>query len=51
MTIKGFRALTLAAALAAGTASVAYAADPMVGGAPMIAQQDRRRERLGRPRT
>lgn len=32
---NGLRALTLAAALAAGTASVAYAADPMVGGAPM----------------
>lgn len=31
----GLRALALAAALAAGTASVSYAADPMVGGAPM----------------
>ena len=30
---------TLAAALAAGTASVAYAADPMVGGAPMMASK------------
>lgn len=40
MTItKSFRALTLAAALAAGTASVAYAADPMVGGAPMMANK------------
>ena len=40
MTItKGLRALTLAAALAAGTASVAYAADPMVGGAPMMASK------------
>jgi uncharacterized surface protein with fasciclin (FAS1) repeats len=32
---KGLRVLTLSAALAAGAASVAYAADPMVGGAPM----------------
>ncbi len=40
MTItQGLRALTLAAALAAGTASVAYAADPMVGGAPMMASK------------
>ena len=40
MTVtQGVRALTLAAALAAGTASVAYAADPMVGGAPMMASK------------
>lgn len=37
---KGLGALTLAAALAAGTASVAYAADPMVGGAPMMASKN-----------
>jgi uncharacterized surface protein with fasciclin (FAS1) repeats len=30
------RALALAAALAGGVASIAYAADPMVGGAPMM---------------
>ncbi len=36
---KGLRVLTLAATLAAGTASVAYAADPMVGGAPMMASK------------
>ncbi len=36
---KGLRALTLVAALAVGTASVAYAADPMVGGAPMMASK------------
>ena len=40
MTVtQGLRALTIAAALAAGTASVAYAADPMVGGAPMMASK------------
>src|SRR5277367_1342199 len=33
------RALALAAALAGGVASVAYAADPMVGGAPMMASK------------
>ena len=32
---NGLRSLALVAALAAGTASAAYAADPMVGGAPM----------------
>ena len=32
---SGLRSLALAAALACGTASVVYAADPMVGGAPM----------------
>ena len=37
LNIKGLRILALAAAVAAGTASVAYAADPMVGGAPMMA--------------
>ena len=31
----GIRGLALAAALAAGTASMAYAADPMVGGATL----------------
>ncbi len=37
---KGLRALTLATALAMGTASAAYAADPMVGGAPMMASKN-----------
>lgn len=37
--IKGLRTLALAAALAGGTASLAYAADPMVGGAPMMASK------------
>ncbi len=32
---SGLRSLALATALAAGSASMAYAADPMVGGAPM----------------
>ena len=36
---KGLRTLTFAVALAAGTASVAHAADPMVGGAPMMASK------------
>ena len=35
----GLRALALAAALAGSAASVAYAADPMVGGAPMMANK------------
>ena len=35
----GLRSLALVAALAAGTASAAYAADPMVGGAPMSASK------------
>ena len=34
-TTKGLRALSLAVVLAAGAATAAYAADPMVGGAPM----------------
>jgi uncharacterized surface protein with fasciclin (FAS1) repeats len=33
------RALALATALAGGVASIAYAADPMVGGAPMMASK------------
>lgn len=37
---KGLRILTLASALAAGTACAAYAADPMVGGAPMSASKN-----------
>ena len=41
MTIaKGLRAIGLAAVLAAGTASFAHAADPMVGGAPMMASKN-----------
>ncbi|MCW6510426.1 fasciclin domain-containing protein [Lichenifustis flavocetrariae] len=39
LKIKGLRTLTFAVAVAAGTASVAYAADPMVGGAPMMASK------------
>ncbi len=35
----GFRSLAFVAALAAGTSSMAYAADPMVGGAPMMASK------------
>ena len=35
----GLRSLALVAALSAGTASAAYAADPMVGGAPMSASK------------
>ena len=37
--LKGLRMLTLATVLAGGAASVAYAADPMVGGAPMMASK------------
>ena len=33
------RTIAFAAALAGGTASLAYAADPMVGGAPMMASK------------
>ena len=36
---RGMRSLALAAALTAGVASVAYAVDPMVGGAPMMASK------------
>jgi uncharacterized surface protein with fasciclin (FAS1) repeats len=36
---RGMRSLVLAAALTAGVASVAYAVDPMVGGAPMMASK------------
>ena len=35
----GLRSLAFAVALSAGTASMAYAADPMVGGAPMMASK------------
>jgi uncharacterized surface protein with fasciclin (FAS1) repeats len=35
----GLRSIALVAALAGGAASVAYAADPMVGGAPMMASK------------
>ncbi len=35
----GLRGLAFVAVLAAGTATVAYAADPMVGGAPMMASK------------
>jgi uncharacterized surface protein with fasciclin (FAS1) repeats len=35
----GLRSIALVAALAGGVASVAYAADPMVGGAPMMASK------------
>ena len=38
-SIRGLRTLSLAAALIAGAASLAYAADPMVGGAPMLASK------------
>jgi uncharacterized surface protein with fasciclin (FAS1) repeats len=38
-TTQGWRSLVLAALLAAGTASASYAADPMVGGAPMMASK------------
>src|SRR5271169_3904431 len=38
-SIRGLCSLALAAALAGGAASAAYAADPMVGGAPMMASK------------
>ena len=38
-SIRGLRTLSLAAALIAGAASLAYAVDPMVGGAPMLASK------------
>jgi uncharacterized surface protein with fasciclin (FAS1) repeats len=37
--MHGFRAIALAAAFAGSTVSLAYAADPMVGGAPMMASK------------
>ena len=36
---KSLRSIAFAAALAGGTVSLAYAADPMVGGAPMMASK------------